>query len=151
MPAAAELTPHLAVAMPRVAALVPWLLIWGATMIVLSLAASVLIVRSAASPWAGDGGVFADAARRLRRGRRVVLMAMGSVIALWSLSWLAGGRDPVWTELVFGALVAGWLGPLYVAMRIFHRAMMRAVARARVGKHPSPSLTDGERARGGPA
>ena len=153
MPAAAELTPHLAAAMPRVAALVPWLLIWGVTMIVLSLVASVLIVRSAASPSAGDGGVFADAARRLRRGRRVVLIVMGSVMALWSLSWLAGGPDPVWTELVFGVLVAGWLGPLYVAMRIFHWAMVRAVARARarVGKRPSPSLPEGERARGGPA
>ena len=152
MPAAAELTPHLAAAMPRVAALVPWLLIWGVTMIVLSLAASVLIARSAASPRAGDGGVFADAARRLRRGRRVLLIVMGVVIALWCLSWLAGGPDPMWTELVFGALMAGGLGPLYVAMRIFHRAMTRAVARARarVGKQPSPSLPDGERARGGP-
>ena len=147
---AAELTPHLAAAMPRVAALVPWLLIWGVTMIVLSLVASVLIVRSAASPSAGDGG-FADAARRLRRGRRVVLIVMGSVIALWGLSWLAGGPDPVWTELIFGALVAGWLGPLYVVMRIFHRAMTRAGARARVGKRPPPSLPDGESARGGPA
>jgi hypothetical protein len=151
MPGAAELTPHLAAAMPRVAALVPWLLIWGVTMIVLSLAASVLIARSAASPRAGDGGAFADAARRLRRGRRVVLIVMGSVIALWGLSWLAGGPDPMWTELIFGALVAGWLGPLYVAMRIFHRAMTRAVARARMGKRPSPSLPDGESARGGPA
>lgn len=151
MPTAAELTPHLAAAMPRVAALVPWLLIWGATVIVLSLAASVLIVRSAASPLSGDGGVFADTARRLRRGRRVVLMVMGSVIALWGLTWLAGGPDPVWTELIFGVLVAGWLGPLYVAMRIFDGAMTRAVgrARARKGARPSPSLPGGERAKEG--
>ena len=149
MPTGTELTPHLAAAMPRVAALVPWLLIWGVTVIVLSLAASVVIVRSAASPLSRDGGVFADTARRLRRGRRVMLIAVGSVVGLWSLSWLAGGPDPAWTELLFGMLVAGWLGPLYVAMRIFDRAMTRAVGRARAGTRPSPSPPTGERAKEG--
>ena len=48
MPTAAELTPHLAAAMPKLAALVPWLLIWGAIVVVLSLAGSVLMVRGAA-------------------------------------------------------------------------------------------------------
>ncbi len=151
MPAAAELTPHLAAAMPRLAALVPWLLSWGATVIVLALAASVFIVRGASSRSSGDGGtMFSDAERRLRRARRLLLIALASLVALWGVMWLAGGPDPLLTELIFAVLVAGLLGPTYVAMRIFERAMTRAAARMRErpGAPPSASPRGGERPTG---
>jgi hypothetical protein len=154
MPTAAELTPHLAAAMPKLAALVPWLLIWGATVVVLSLAGSILMVRGAARikprtmgaarPPAG-AGVFGEAERRMARGRRLALIALAGVVGVWALTWLAGGPDPLLTELIFGVLVAGWLGPLYVAMRIFEGGMARAAARVRAqaGDPPSPSPPEG--------
>ena len=141
MPPAAELTPHLAAAVPRLAALVPWLLAWGVTVIVLALAASVLIARGA-SRITEDTTIFGDAERRLRRARRLLLVSLASVVALWGLAWLAGGPDPMLTELVFAVLVAGMLGPTYIATRIFEGAMTRAVERteARRGHRPHPSL-----------
>ena len=140
MPPAAELTPHLAAAVPWLAALVPCLLAWGVTVIVLALAASVLIARGA-SRITEDTTIFGDAERRLRRARRLLLVSLASVVALWGLTWLAGGPDPMLTELIFAVLVAGMLGPTYVATRIFERAMTRAAERtgAQRGHRPHPS------------
>ena len=138
MPTVAELTPHLAAAMPRLAALVPWLLVWGVTVIVLALTASVLVARGAAritteaaraDPSAGRGSIFGAAERRLRRARRLLLVALGCLLVLWSGLWLAGRADPLLTELTFGVLVAGILGPIAIAMRILEGAMTRAAAR----------------------
>ena len=138
MPTVAELTPHLATAMPRLAALVPWLLVWGVTVIVLALTASVLVARGAAritaeaaraDPSAGRASIFDAAERRLRRARRLLLVALGCLLALWSVLWLAGRADPLVTELIFGVLVAGILGPIAIAMRILEGAMTRAAAR----------------------
>ena len=147
MPPAAELTPHLAAAVPWLAALVPWLLAWGVTVIVLALAASVLIARGA-SRITEDTTIFGDAERRLRRARRLLLVSLASVVALWGLTWLAGGPDPMLTELVFAVLVAGMLGPTYVATRIFEGAMTRAVGRMRAPPehrpHPFPRRGAGE-------
>jgi hypothetical protein len=147
MPPAAELTPHLAAAVPWLAALVPWLLAWGVTVIVLALAASVLIARGA-SRITEDTTIFGDAERRLRRARRLLLVSLASVVALWGLTWLAGGPDPMLTELIFAVLVAGMLGPTYVATRIFEGAMTRAVERTGAQRghrpHPSPRRREGE-------
>jgi hypothetical protein len=70
------------------------------------------------------------------------------VVALWGLTWLAGGPDPMLTELVFAVLVAGMLGPTYVATRIFEGAMTRAVERTGAQRghrpHPSPRRREGE-------
>jgi hypothetical protein len=138
MPTVAELTPHLAAAMPRLAALVPWLLVWGVTVIVLALTASVLVARGAArittggaraDPLAGRASIFGAAERRLRRARRLLLVVLGCLLALWSVLWLAGLADPLLTELTFGVLVAGILGPIAIAMRILEGAMTRAAAR----------------------
>jgi len=147
MPSAADLTPHLAAAMPRAAALVPWLLIWGVTVIVLALAASVFIVRNAAwisadrvrASRSPEGAAFLrDTERRLRRGRRRhVLGALAGAVALWALTWLAGGSNPLVAELL-AVLVAAWLGPVYVALRIFEGAMARAAERVQ-GRPVAPS------------
>lgn len=148
MPPAAELTPHLAAAAPRLAALVPWLLAWGVTVIVLALAASVLIARRA-SRITEHTTIFGDAERRLRRARRLLLVSLASVVALWGLTWLAGGPDPMLTELIFAVLMAGMLGPTYIATRIFERAMTRAVERT--GRSGNTALTrppGGERGEG---
>lgn len=149
MPTAVELTPHLAAALPRLARLVPWLLIWGVAVIVLALAASIFIARGVARVTAdtarayavpGGGTIFDGAERRMRRGRRFLLVALASVVALWGLTWFAGGPDPMLTELVFAVLVAGLLGPTYIALRILEGAMTRAAARlrGRRGAPPSP-------------
>ena len=152
---AAELTPHLVAAMPRLAALVPWLLAWGVTVIVLALAASVFIARGAARMTekaaradSSEGGstIFGDAARRLRRARRLLLVALGCVLALWGMLSLAGRADALLTELIFGVLVAGILGPTAIAMRILEGAMTRAVARGQVRRGEPPSPPGGERA-----
>ena len=138
MPTVAELTPHLAAAMPRLAALVPWLLVWGVTVIVLALTASGIVARGAAriaaeaaraDVSAGRGSIFDAAERRLRRGRRLLLVALGCVLALWGVLWLTGRADPLLNELIFGVLVAGILGPIAMAMRILESAMTRASAR----------------------
>lgn len=159
MPAAAELTPHLAATLPRLAGLVPWLLIWGVAVVALALMASVLIVRNAArlgsvgegvagSP---DAGLLRDSERRLRRGRRLVLAVIAGAVMLWGLAWLAGGPNPMVTELLFAVVVAGCLGPIYVALRIFEGAMARAAERVclRREEPSSPSPRGGERAADG--
>ena len=155
MPTAAELTPHLVAAMPRLAALVPWLLVWGVTVIVLALAASVFIARGAgrmtektarADSSGGGSTIFGDAARRLRRARRLLLVALGCVLTLWGMLGFAGRADPLLTELIFGVLVTGILGPTAIAMRILEGAMTRAVARGQVRRGEPPSPPGGERA-----
>ena len=76
------------------AALVPWLLVWGVIVIVLALTASGLVARGAAriaaeaaraDVSAGRGSIFDAAERRLRRGRRLLLVALGCVLALWGV------------------------------------------------------------------